>query len=111
MVTQAPLFKPFPEGGRFDRTGGRFGTESWPFLPESADVTSNAIDRRSVIITLTQKGREKLVQAKAIAEEIANQVMLKIGKTNITSMNKHLNILKRNAIDGIAKYSKNKYQI
>jgi hypothetical protein len=36
MVTQAPLFKPFPEGGRFDRTGGRFGTESWPFLPESA---------------------------------------------------------------------------
>ena len=75
------------------------------------DVTPNANDKRSVIITLTEKGREKLVQAEPVAEEIANQVMSKIGKTNMASMNKYLNTVKHNAIDGIHKFSNNKYQI
>ena len=75
------------------------------------DITPNALDRRSVIITLIEKGREKLVQAEPVAEEIANQVMSKIGKTNMASMNKYLNTVKHNAIDGIHKFSNNKYQI
>lgn len=75
------------------------------------DITPNSMDKRSVIISLTEKGREKFVQAEPIAQEIANQVMLKIGKTNMASMNKYLNALKQNAIDGIHKFSKNKYQV
>ena len=70
------------------------------------DITPNALDRRSVIITLTEKGREKLVQAEPVAEEIANQVMLKTGKTNMASMSKSLNTLKQNAFNGIDKFSK-----
>jgi DNA-binding MarR family transcriptional regulator len=70
------------------------------------DITPNALDRRSVIITLTEKGREKLVQAKPIAEEIANQVMLKLSNNNLASMTKSLNTLKQNAFNGIDKFSK-----
>ena len=70
------------------------------------DITPNALDRRSVIITLIEKGREKLVQAEPVAEEIANQVMLKIGKTNMASMSKSLDTLKQNALNGIDKFSK-----
>jgi MarR family transcriptional repressor of emrRAB len=70
------------------------------------DITPNALDRRSVIITLTEKGREKFIQAEPIAEEIANQVMLKIGKTDMKSMTRSLNGLKKNAIDGIDKMRK-----
>ena len=70
------------------------------------DVMPNVKDRRSVIITLTEKGREKLVQARPIAEEIANQVMSKTNKTNMASMSKSLNTLKQNAIDGEIKLSR-----
>jgi DNA-binding MarR family transcriptional regulator len=70
------------------------------------DITPNALDRRSVIITLTEKGREKLVQAKPIAEEIANQVMLKLSNNNLASITKSLNTLKQNAFNGIDKFSK-----
>ena len=69
----------------------------------SVDVMPNTNDRRSVIITITEKGREKLVQAKPIANEIANQVMSKINKTNMASMTKTLNILSKNSLDGIDK--------
>ena len=69
------------------------------------DITPNALDRRSVIITLTDKGREKFIQAEPIAEEIANQVMLKMNNSNLTSMTKSLNTLRQNAITGIEKSS------
>ena len=70
------------------------------------DVTPSTTDGRSVIITLTGKGREKYVQAGPVAEEIANQVMLKMNNTNLASMSKSLNNLKQNAIDGIGKSSR-----
>jgi DNA-binding MarR family transcriptional regulator len=70
------------------------------------DITPSTTDRRSVIITLTEKGREKLDQAEPVAEEIINQVMSKIGKTNMASMNKILNTLKQNSIDGLEQLSR-----
>ena len=70
------------------------------------NVIPNAIDKRSVIILLTEKGRDKLVQAEPVAEEIANQVMSQINKTNMASMTRTLNTLKQNAIDGDDKISK-----
>ena len=69
------------------------------------DVSPSATDRRSVIITLTEKGREKYVQAGPVAEEIVGQVMEKIGKTKLTSISKSLNTVKKNAIDGMDKPS------
>ena len=69
------------------------------------DVSPSATDRRSVIITLTEKGREKYVQAGPVAEEIVGQVMEKIGKTKLTSISKSLNTVKKNVIDGMDKPS------
>jgi DNA-binding MarR family transcriptional regulator len=70
------------------------------------DVTPSTTDKRSVIITLTDKGRDKFVQAGPVAEEIASQVMLKLSNNNLASMSKSLNTLKQNALNGIDKFSK-----
>ena len=71
------------------------------------DVTPSTTDKRSVIITLTDKGRDKFVQAGPVAEEIASQVMLKLSNNNLASMSKSLNTLKQNAFNGIDRFSKN----
>jgi DNA-binding MarR family transcriptional regulator len=65
------------------------------------DVVPSETDKRSVNIMLTKKGREKLIQAEPVAEEIVNQVMSKVGKTNLPSMIKALNELNRNAYQGL----------
>jgi DNA-binding MarR family transcriptional regulator len=70
------------------------------------DVTPSTADKRSVIITLTDKGRDKYVQAGPVAEEIANQVMLKLNNNKMALMTKSLNTLKQNALNGIDKFSK-----
>ena len=70
------------------------------------DVKPNPMDKRSLLITLTEKGREKYVQTEPIAEDIANQVMLKMSNTNLTSMSKYLSTIKQNAMDGIVELSK-----
>ncbi|HEY93640.1 MAG TPA: MarR family transcriptional regulator [Dehalococcoidia bacterium] len=70
------------------------------------DVIPNPTDRRSLHIIITEKGREKLAQAEPVAQEIASQVMLEIGKTNMASMTKSLNALKKNSVDGIGKLSR-----
>ena len=65
------------------------------------DIVPNPNDRRLVIIILTEKGREKFIQATPIAEEIANQVMSNISKTNLVSMAKTFSVLSKNSLDGL----------
>jgi len=70
------------------------------------EVTPSTTDRRSVNIILTKKGRAKYQEAEPIANEIANQVMIKMGKTTISSMRKSLNVFKQNSLDGFNRLQK-----
>ena len=70
------------------------------------DVEPNGTNKRYVNITITKKDREKLAQAEPVAEEITSQMMSNIRKAGTASMNKFLNTLKQNAIDGINKSSR-----
>ena len=61
----------------------------------------NDRDRRSVNVTLTNKGRELLTQAIPTEREIANQTMSLVTEGDIALMEKSLRLLRRNAHRGL----------
>ncbi len=58
-------------------------------------------DRRSVNITLTDKGREVLNQARPVAREITNQMMSSISEGDALQLEKLLVVLRQNAHYGL----------
>ncbi|MBN2076341.1 MAG: MarR family transcriptional regulator [Dehalococcoidales bacterium] len=72
-------------------------------------VEPSATDRRSINIILTEKGYEKLEQAAPVARDIANQVMASMSERSLNSMTKTLNMVRKNAHNGLDELSnKNK---
>ena len=61
----------------------------------------NTTNKRLVNITLTDKGREVLMQAMPVASEIVNQVMLSIAEGDTVLLEKTLRLLRQNANDGL----------
>ena len=69
----------------------------------------NSSDKRFVNITLTDKGREVLMQAMPAAREIVNNVMSSITERDAALLEKRLRVLRQNAhnsLEGLARYSK-----
>lgn len=63
-------------------------------------------DRRFVNISLTDKGRKVLEQTTPVAREIVNQVMLSISERDVVRLEKLLEILRRNAHNGLEGFAK-----
>ncbi len=66
-------------------------------------------DKRFVNITLTNKGREVLMQAMPVAREIVNNVTSSITERDAALLEKRLRVLRQNAhngLEGLARYSK-----
>ena len=61
----------------------------------------NTRDKRSINITLTDRGREVLVKATPTAREIVNQIMLSISEGDAVLLEKLLRILRKNAHNGL----------
>ena len=61
----------------------------------------NPRDRRFVNVSLTDKGREVLMQAMLVAREIVDQVMSSIGKDDALLLEKSLRKLRQNAHQGL----------
>ncbi|MFC1959035.1 MarR family winged helix-turn-helix transcriptional regulator, partial [Chloroflexota bacterium] len=66
----------------------------------------NTSDKRSVDITLTDKGREVLSQAMLVAKEVVDQVMSSLSEGNATLLEKTLRVLRQNAHYGLESASK-----
>jgi len=64
-------------------------------------VKQNSLDRRSVNIILTDKGRQALSRAMPVAREIVNQVMLSISEGDAAPLEKSLRVLRQNAHPGL----------
>jgi MarR family transcriptional repressor of emrRAB len=62
----------------------------------------NAGDKRFVNVTLTDEGRKSLARAAPVAREIVTQVMASVGERSITHLIKSMNILRRNAHEGLS---------
>ena len=56
----------------------------------------NKDNKRFVNITITEKGRESLNQAKSTAREIVKQVMSSLSEEDVTQLEKHLRLLRSN---------------
>ncbi len=61
----------------------------------------NTTNKRLVDITLTDKGREVLMQATPMAKEIVNQVMLSISEGDAVLLEKLLRVLRHNTHAGL----------
>ncbi|MCJ7743032.1 MAG: MarR family transcriptional regulator [Dehalococcoidales bacterium] len=66
----------------------------------------HSMDKRSINVTLTDKGREVLSQAAPAAQEIVNQAMLSIGEGDAAALEKSLIVLRQNAHHGLEHVSK-----
>jgi len=66
----------------------------------------NNRDKRSVIIMLTDKGREVLSQAMPVAKEIVHQVMVSIDEGDAVLLEKLLRVLRQNAYQGLENVNK-----
>lgn len=60
-------------------------------------------DKRIVIVTLMEKGREILKQTMPMAKEVVDQVMLSITESDVALLQKLLTVLKKNADCGLEK--------
>jgi len=58
-------------------------------------------DRRSINVTITDKGRKVLVQARPVAREIVNQVMSSISEKDAARLEKLVNVLEQNTQRGM----------
>ena len=58
-------------------------------------------DKRFVNITLTDKGRETLIKAMPVAQEVVSKVMLSITESDAALLEKKLTILRQNADYGL----------
>jgi DNA-binding MarR family transcriptional regulator len=63
-------------------------------------------DRRSIKITITNKGRKVLDEAKPVAKEIVNQVMSSISEEDATKLEKLAGVLEQNTQRGIEQDAK-----
>ena len=61
----------------------------------------NSSDKRFVNITLTDKGREVIMQAMPVAREIVNNVMSSITERDAALLEKRLRVLRQNAQYGL----------
>jgi DNA-binding MarR family transcriptional regulator len=61
----------------------------------------NPRDRRFVNVSLTDKGREVLMQAMPVAREIVDQVMSSISEDDALLLEKWLRVLRQNAHQGL----------
>ncbi len=61
----------------------------------------NPGDRRFVNVSLTDKGREVLMQAMLVAREIVDQVMSSIGEDDAPLLERSLRALRQNAHHGL----------
>jgi len=69
-------------------------------------VERNTNDKRHVNVTLTNNGREVLMQTMPVAREIVNQVMLSISEGDDALLEKPLRVLRQNAHDGLEDLAK-----
>lgn len=60
-------------------------------------------DKRIVIVTLMEKGREILKQTMPMAKEVVDQVMLSITESEVALLQKLLTVLRQNADCGLEK--------
>ena len=58
-------------------------------------------DRRSINVTITNKGRKVLEQSRLTAKEIVNQVMSSISEEDVAKLEKIAKVLRQNAYNGI----------
>jgi len=61
----------------------------------------NDIDKRFVNITLTDKGRGMVPKLASVVRRIANQVMLSMAEADVCELEKFMELLGRNADDGL----------
>ena len=66
----------------------------------------NSRDRRSVNVTLTDKGRKVHSQAVPVLRDIVKQVVSSISESDATLLEKPLNVLWQNAHDGLQHLTK-----
>lgn len=66
----------------------------------------NSRDKRFINITLTDKGREVLKEAKPAAREIVSKVMSLISESDIPIFEESLRVLRQNAYDGLEHVAK-----
>ena len=66
------------------------------------EVEPSTTDRRSVNIILTDKGRKKLKEAQPVAAGIVDQVMTSMSERNTNSFVRLLNIIRKNAHEGMS---------
>lgn len=66
----------------------------------------NSTDKRSINVTLTDKGRYILNQTAPLARDIVRQVMLSININSIAAMQKILKKMRQNSIQGLENTAK-----
>jgi DNA-binding MarR family transcriptional regulator len=65
------------------------------------DAKRDVRDRRSLKITLTNKGQEVLRESMPAAQHVVDQVMSSISQDEALSLEKILRVIRRNAYDGL----------
>ena len=69
-------------------------------------TTRNNADKRSISVTLTNKGRKAVERATPVARAIMNQVMSSITEDDATALEKSLRVLRQNAHNGLEHFAK-----
>ena len=69
-------------------------------------IKQNERDKRFVNINLTDKGRQVLAQIVPAAQEIVNHVMLSISEGDAVRLEKLLEVMRRNAHNGLEGFAK-----
>jgi DNA-binding MarR family transcriptional regulator len=65
------------------------------------DAKRDVMDKRSLNITITNKGREALRESMPAAQHVVDQVMSSISQEDALSLEKVLKVIRRNAYDGL----------
>ncbi len=66
-------------------------------------VAKNATDRRATDITLTDKGRQAIIDVAPAARGIVKQVMTSVDDASLAALEETLRVLRQNAYDGLVK--------
>ncbi len=69
-------------------------------------IGSNKADRRSIQITITDKGRQALVDTAPTGRGIVKQVMSSIPSSTLGVLEESLKTMRQNGVDGLVKGSK-----
>lgn len=65
------------------------------------EVEKNRLDKRSVSVILTDKGRKSLGQARPVSAEIISTVMSSITEADAVSLEKFLMVVRKNTLTGL----------